>query len=78
MIAAGDPLGLMGGTEPSAQEFGIDFVVNAATGRDADRSETLYLELRRGKETLDPAEWFVLNHIVDGTQEQSEGQAETQ
>lgn len=78
VIAAGEPVGLMGGTEPAAQEFGIDFVVNAATGRDADRTETLYLELRRGKETLDPAEWFVLNHIVDGTQEQSEGQAETQ
>ncbi|MDO5642813.1 MAG: peptidase M23 [Paracoccus sp. (in: a-proteobacteria)] len=86
VLAAGEPVGLMGGTEPSAQEFGIDFVVNAATGRDADRSETLYLELRRGKETLDPAEWFVLNHIVEGSRgqapdapdEQAEEQAETQ
>ncbi|WBU60422.1 murein hydrolase activator EnvC family protein [Paracoccus albus] len=78
VLAAGEPVGLMGGTEPSAEEFGIDFVVNAATGRDADRSETLYLELRRGKETLDPADWFVLNHIVEGTDEQEEEQAETQ
>lgn len=78
VLAAGEPVGLMGGTEPSAEEFGIDFVVNAATGRDADRSETLYLELRRGKETLDPAEWFVLNHIVEGTDGQEEEQAETQ
>lgn len=78
VLAAGEPVGLMGGNEPSAQEFGIDFVVNAATGRDADRSETLYLELRRGKDTLDPAEWFVLNHIVEGTQEQAEEQAENQ
>ncbi|MFV0292386.1 MAG: murein hydrolase activator EnvC family protein [Paracoccus sp. (in: a-proteobacteria)] len=78
VVAAGEPVGLMGGTELSAQEFGIDFVVNAATGRDADRTETLYLELRRDKETLDPAEWFVLNHIVADTQRQAEGQAETQ
>ena len=80
VLAAGEPVGLMGGTEPPAQEFGIEFVVNAATGRDADRSETLYLELRRGKETLDPAEWFVLDHIVAGTgmgmgtEEQAENQ----
>ncbi|TKW67339.1 MAG: peptidase M23 [Paracoccus denitrificans] len=78
VLAAGEPVGLMGGNEPSAEEFGIDFVVNAATGRDADRSETLYLELRRGTETLDPAEWFVLNHIVESTQEQAEEQAENQ
>lgn len=79
VLAAGEPVGLMGGTEPPAQEFGIDFVVNAATGQNADRTETLYLELRQGKQTLDPAEWFVLNHIVDDdTQTQAEEQADTQ
>ncbi|WBU57246.1 murein hydrolase activator EnvC family protein [Paracoccus sediminicola] len=78
VLAAGEPVGLMGGTEPPAQEFGIEFVVNAATGRDADRSETLYLELRRDKETLDPAEWFVLNHIVEDEQGETQEQAETQ
>lgn len=83
VLAAGEPVGLMGGTEPPAQEFGIDFVVNAATGKGADRTETLYLELRRDKQTLDPAEWFVLNHIVDDTQkraeeQQAEGQADTE
>ncbi|WBU64558.1 murein hydrolase activator EnvC family protein [Paracoccus aerodenitrificans] len=78
VLAAGEPVGLMGGAEPSAEEFGIDFVVNAATGGDADRTETLYLELRRDKETLDPADWFVLNHIVEGAETQAEEQAETQ
>lgn len=78
VLAAGEPVGLMGGTEPPAQEFGIEFVVNAATGGDADRTETLYLELRRDKETLDPAEWFVLNHIVDDGQDQAEEQADTE
>ncbi|WP_313137487.1 murein hydrolase activator EnvC family protein [Paracoccus jeotgali] len=77
VLAAGEPVGLMGGTEPPAQEFGIGFVVNAATGRHADRTETLYLELRKGKQTLDPEEWFVLNHIV-GDQMQAQAQADTQ
>ena len=78
VLSAGEPVGLMGGTEPSAQEFGIDFVVNAATGGGADRTETLYLELRQKKDTLDPAEWFVLNQIVEQTQQQAEQQADTQ
>lgn len=64
VLAAGEPVGLMGGSEAPAQEFGVEFVVNASTGRGADQSETLYLELREGKETLDPAAWFVLNPIV--------------
>lgn len=66
VIKAGEPVGLMGGSEPPAQEFGVDFVVNASTGASADRSESLYLELRKGNETLDPAEWFVMNPVVDG------------
>ncbi|WBU53565.1 murein hydrolase activator EnvC [Paracoccus sp. SCSIO 75233] len=78
VLAAGEPVGLMGGTEPSAQEFGIEFVVNASTGEDADQSETLYLELRRGKETLDPADWFVLNHIVESADITANEQADSQ
>ncbi|MDO5659253.1 MAG: peptidase M23 [Paracoccus sp. (in: a-proteobacteria)] len=66
VLAAGEPVGLMGGQEPPAQEFGVEFVVNASTGRGADQSETLYLELRQGRSTLDPAEWFTLNPIVAG------------
>lgn len=67
VLAAGEPLGLMGGKEGSAQEFGIGFVQSATAGDDADLTQTLYLELRKGKETLDPADWFVMNPIVGDT-----------
>lgn len=67
VLAAAEPVGLMGGQHGSAQEFSIGFVRNAATGGSADQTETLYLELRQGKDTLDPAEWFVMNPIVSGT-----------
>ncbi|MFD1880156.1 murein hydrolase activator EnvC family protein [Paracoccus pacificus] len=58
VLAAGEPLGLMGGTEGKAEEFGSRFVADAAAGGAAGQSETLYVELRRDKETLDPSEWF--------------------
>ncbi|HWL56490.1 MAG TPA: peptidase M23 [Paracoccus sp. (in: a-proteobacteria)] len=74
VLAAGDPVGLMGGTEPSAQEFGAEFVANAALGSDGGQSETLYVELRKSKETLDPAEWFVMNPIMDATSDNPTGQ----
>jgi len=64
VIAAGEPLGLMGGTEKSPAEFGVGFVVDAAKGGDAGRSETLYIELRKGRETLDPAEWFATEAVI--------------
>ncbi|WP_347266694.1 peptidase M23 [Paracoccus sp. (in: a-proteobacteria)] len=64
VLDAGEPLGLMGGQEPPAQEFGAEFVANAAAGNGASQGETLYVELRKGKETLDPAEWFVMNPIM--------------
>jgi len=74
VLAAGDPVGLMGGTEPSAQEFGAEFVANAALGSDGAQSETLYVELRKSKETLDPAEWFVMNPIMGATSHNTTGQ----
>jgi len=74
VLAAGDPVGLMGGTEPSAQEFGAEFVANAALGSDGGQSETLYVELRKSKETLDPAEWFVMNPIMGATSHNTTGQ----
>ncbi|WP_295043662.1 peptidoglycan DD-metalloendopeptidase family protein [uncultured Paracoccus sp.] len=69
VLQAGDPLGLMGGTEASAQEFGAQFVTDAAIGGNAGRTESLYLELRKGQETLDPADWFVLNPVVEPEQD---------
>ena len=64
VLSAGEPLGLMGGQEGASTEFGPAFVADAATGDTAGQTETLYLELRRGKETLDPADWFVMNPVV--------------
>ncbi|RQP06324.1 MAG: peptidase M23 [Paracoccus sp. BP8] len=82
VLAAGEPVGLMGGQEPPAQEFGAEFVANAAAGGGAGQTETLYVELRKGKETLDPAEWFVMNPIVgeatDGTGRNATGQDGTE
>jgi len=69
VLKSGDPVGLMGGAEAPAQEFGPQFVADAARGNQAGRSESLYLELRQGNETLDPAEWFVLNPFVDPQQD---------
>ena len=59
----------MGGTEAPAQEFGSQFVTDAVRGGQAGRNETLYLELRRGNETLDPADWFVLNPVTEPQQD---------
>ncbi|MFC2969414.1 murein hydrolase activator EnvC family protein [Acidimangrovimonas pyrenivorans] len=54
VIAAGDPVGLMGGKEADAAEF-----VAATQDRGgAGRSETLYLELRKGSKPVDPEQWF--------------------
>lgn len=58
VLAAGAPVGLMSGSEPGAQEFGEDFVKAAQMGGSAGRTETLYMELRMGKEPVDPAQWF--------------------
>ncbi|MFD2814054.1 murein hydrolase activator EnvC family protein [Paracoccus aerius] len=69
VLQAGDPIGLMGGTEAPAQEFGAQFVTDAAIGGNAGQTESLYLELRKGQETLDPAEWFVLNPVVEPEQD---------
>lgn len=69
VLKKGDPVGMMGGKEAPAQEFGAQFVKDAAKGGDAGREETLYLEMRKGTETLDPADWFVLNTVTDPTQD---------
>ncbi len=54
VIAAGAPLGLMGGGEPGEAEF----LVAAQEGGGARDTETLYMELRQGADPVDPAEWF--------------------
>lgn len=58
VLATGDAVGLMGGRNAIASEFGADFVRSAQLGGGAGRSETLYLELRQGGTPVDPSAWF--------------------
>ena len=52
VVQAGDALGLMGGGA------GEEFLAESQVGGGAERSETLYMELRQGEHPVDPAEWF--------------------
>ncbi|HUF57782.1 MAG TPA: peptidoglycan DD-metalloendopeptidase family protein, partial [Thermohalobaculum sp.] len=54
VVLAGEKLGDLGGPMPSADEF----LFEATTDDDLIGRETLYLELRRRGEPLDPAAWF--------------------
>jgi septal ring factor EnvC (AmiA/AmiB activator) len=54
VLEAGAPLGLMGGVAPDDRVA----AVAAEEGGGAERPETLYIELRQGKEPVDPAPWF--------------------
>ncbi|MES2665368.1 MAG: peptidase M23 [Pseudomonadota bacterium] len=62
VIAAGAPLGLMGGADAPAatdQPAGADeFIAGTTDGTGAQGTETLYMELRQGAEPVDPVEWF--------------------
>ena len=54
VVAAGAPLGLMGG-----QEAGVkDFLISTQEGGGAQATETLYMELRQGATPVDPETWF--------------------
>lgn len=54
VVAAGAPLGLMGGGAAEMDEF----LAPEQDGGGARDTETLYMELRQGADPLDPAEWF--------------------
>ncbi|MCU0801145.1 MAG: peptidoglycan DD-metalloendopeptidase family protein [Rhodobacteraceae bacterium] len=56
VVAAGAPVGLMGGGDPTADEF----LANAGNGTGTRETETLYIELRQGSTPVDPADWFAL------------------
>jgi murein hydrolase activator len=56
VVAAGAPLGLMGGAVATDE-----ILAASENGSGAGETETLYIELRRGSEPVDPAEWFALN-----------------
>ena len=54
VLAQGDALGLMPGSDRGGDEF-------VQTDTVAGRSETLYLELRENGQAIDPADWFDLS-----------------
>ncbi|RDC74910.1 peptidase M23 [Rhodovulum sp. 12E13] len=54
IVAAGDPLGLMDGASAPPAAGLVD-----STG--VERSETLYIEVRRGETPVDPAGWFAID-----------------
>lgn len=54
VIGANAPIGLMGGKIPGVAEF----IASAEDGGGVRETETLYIELRKGAEPVDPLEWF--------------------
>ena len=54
IVAAGAPLGLMGGQDTKVTEF----LSATKEGGGGQATETLYIELRQGTAPVDPAEWF--------------------
>lgn len=54
VLPAGTALGLMGGNAPNADLI----LADAGKGGGANRSETLYMELRQGGTPVDPGIWF--------------------
>ncbi|MEM9974229.1 MAG: peptidase M23 [Pseudomonadota bacterium] len=54
IIEAGAPLGFVRGALPDPDQILID----TRQGARQDRAETVYIELRRGPNPVDPAEWF--------------------
>lgn len=57
VVAAGAPLGLMGGGAQDTGD-GTEFTTGGQDGSGAQGTETLYLELRQGAEPVDPMPWF--------------------
>ena len=61
ILAEGAPVGMMGGPSPEFDQILIE--TSAGTGQ--DRTETLYIELRRGQQPVDPGPWFALANEQD-------------
>lgn len=54
VIPPNSPVGLMGGNPPDPNSF----FQNAVNGAGSSATETLYIELRIGGESVDPSDWF--------------------
>ncbi len=59
IVNAGDPIGLLGGKQPKAQ----DFLIEASEGGGTIGQESLYIEIRNNGEPVDPTDWFALSNI---------------
>ncbi len=57
VLDAGAPIGLMGGADPDISEF----LTQSGNETGTERTETLYIELRKGQKPVDPTGWFNLN-----------------
>lgn len=57
VIPAGTPVGLMGGQDANLGAF----LTQATEGSGARQSETLYIEIRVGKDPVNPSQWFAMN-----------------
>ena len=57
IVTSGDPLGVMGGAEDVTTAGNLAPSGNASG---ASQTETLYLELRRGTQPVDPRDWFAV------------------
>ncbi len=58
ILSAGDPIGLLSGTDPAAG----DFLLEASQGSSEIQDKTLYIEIRQDKKTVNPEAWFALEH----------------
>lgn len=54
LLAAGDPVALMGGEAPNREEL----IISDPLASGGELSETLYMELREAGEPVDPTAWF--------------------
>jgi septal ring factor EnvC (AmiA/AmiB activator) len=57
ILPEGSPLGLMGGETPDPDAI----LTEGDAGRDGERTESLYLEVRGAEGPLDPGTWFRLD-----------------
>lgn len=62
VIGEGEAIGVLGGLQPDAEEF----LIEGTKGDRPTRSETLYVEIRRDGEALDPGQWFAPGAAKEG------------
>ena len=59
VVNTGDPIGLLGGKQPKAQ----DFLIEASEGGGTLDQESLYIEIRNNGKPVNPTDWFALSNI---------------